>query len=355
MMFRIEMLAAREGDCLWIEYGDPQDPHRVLIDGGRGRTDKEILKRIRATGQQQVHFELVIITHVDLDHIEGILRLLNTADRPLSVGDIWFNGWRHLDQSDLEGFGPVDGEMLTTILLDESLPWNKAFQRRAIVVPQDGPLPCHELEGGLKLTLLSPAPQQLLALKPVWEEVCRDAGLDPDRQAVREPVPPGTERMGPLDIDELASSPFKPDRKEANGSSIAVLAEFAGKAALLAGDAHADMLLASLKRLPGQSGTDRVAVDAFKLPHHGSKANLSRELLDAIDCHRYLVSTSGARYKHPDPEAIARVVRYGGNQPELFFNYGSRYALLWDNPGWMDDHDYRAKYPEVRGTIAVAL
>ncbi len=28
------MLPAGHGDCLWIEYGDPGRPQRVLIDGG---------------------------------------------------------------------------------------------------------------------------------------------------------------------------------------------------------------------------------------------------------------------------------------------------------------------------------
>ena len=32
--FRIEMLAAIQGDALWIEYGNANDKNRILIDGG---------------------------------------------------------------------------------------------------------------------------------------------------------------------------------------------------------------------------------------------------------------------------------------------------------------------------------
>jgi hypothetical protein len=32
--FRITMLPALHGDCLWIEYGEEGDTHHVLIDGG---------------------------------------------------------------------------------------------------------------------------------------------------------------------------------------------------------------------------------------------------------------------------------------------------------------------------------
>ena len=33
-LFRVEMLPARQGDCLWIEWGDAQHPYRALIDAG---------------------------------------------------------------------------------------------------------------------------------------------------------------------------------------------------------------------------------------------------------------------------------------------------------------------------------
>jgi len=33
-MLRIEMLPARNGDALWIEYGDAESPRRIIVDGG---------------------------------------------------------------------------------------------------------------------------------------------------------------------------------------------------------------------------------------------------------------------------------------------------------------------------------
>lgn len=42
-MLRMEMLLAGHGDCLWIEYGDPTAPRRVLIDGGATGTYKRAL------------------------------------------------------------------------------------------------------------------------------------------------------------------------------------------------------------------------------------------------------------------------------------------------------------------------
>ena len=45
-VFSLELLPAKDGECLWIEYGDPANPHRVLIDAGRAGTHKDVLRRI---------------------------------------------------------------------------------------------------------------------------------------------------------------------------------------------------------------------------------------------------------------------------------------------------------------------
>ena len=43
--FRIEMLPAREGDCLVLVYGQRERPRRVLIDGGRKATYRTVKAR----------------------------------------------------------------------------------------------------------------------------------------------------------------------------------------------------------------------------------------------------------------------------------------------------------------------
>jgi len=71
-MFSIHMFPAGHGDCLWIEYGDPARPHRVLMDGSVKETYRERLKsRIAALAPENRHFELFVLTHIDADHIEA--------------------------------------------------------------------------------------------------------------------------------------------------------------------------------------------------------------------------------------------------------------------------------------------
>jgi hypothetical protein len=350
--FRVDLLPARRGDCLWIEYGDPQHPQRLLIDGGTRGTVREIRRRLRRLPADQRRFELLVVTHVDADHIEGVLELLGDPGLDVSFDDIWFNGWRHLPGSGFEDFGPVQGERLTTLLDRPAVPWNEheQFSKGSVSISEVGPLPTCMLPDGMKLTLLSPGAPQLAELRPVWERECRKAGLDPSQAPPPPPPvapPSGFEAFGPPDVEALANAPFEGDGSEANGTTIAMLAEFDGRRVLLAGDAYADVLLDGLRRLVGPGENDRLQLDAFKLPHHGSKANINREILAKVDCPRYLFSTNGGgrRLRHPNQEAVARVIKFGGQAVQLIFNYRQVYNAVWDDRGLMERYGYSVSYP----------
>jgi beta-lactamase superfamily II metal-dependent hydrolase len=76
---------------------------------------------------------------------------------------------------------------------------------------------------------------------------------------------------------------------------------------LLTGDAPPTAVAEGLARL-GYSALEPVELDAFKLAHHGSRANTSDDLLSMMRCDRYLVSTNGVRFGHPDKECLARII-----------------------------------------------
>jgi beta-lactamase superfamily II metal-dependent hydrolase len=65
----------------------------------------------------------------------------------------------------------------------------------------------------------------------------------------------------------------------------------------------------------------RLKIDAFKVAHHASQNNLSMELLQLLECPRYIISTNGDHFSHPDRQAIGRIIKYGGDRPALYFNY----------------------------------
>jgi hypothetical protein len=330
-VFEIEMLPARQGDALWLEYGDPAHPRRALIDAGTPDTWGALSARIAALAPGNRHFELLIVSHIDTDHIGGVLPLLADTTLGVTFGDVWFNGFRHLP-STVEPMGPVEGERLTTLLVDGGHHWNHAFGEQAVVVPDEGPLPVKLLDGGLQLTVLSPLPLQLAKLRPVWEPLVREHGLDPAVEPAKpEPLPPELESLGTPSIEQLAAKPFKSDFKEANGSSIVVLAEFEGHRALLCADAFPEVVRGSVERLL-EDGQDRLALDAFKLPHHGSRANINLGLLRRVSAPVHLISSDGTSTHHPHPEAIARTI-VTQDHPRLRFNYRTEFTERWEPRG----------------------
>lgn len=347
------MLPAREGDCLWIRYGEARKPYQVLIDGGRSATGKVLSSRFTDLPRDRRTFEVLIITHIDRDHIEGILRLLEDHKLGVTFKDIWFNGYDHLRNAQLETFGAVQGERLSTALINRKLPWNRLWKGKAVCLGTNG-LKQVGLAGGMQLTVLSPDREKLEKLIPVWKKECRDAGLIPGARPSRASRP-DLEQFGSIDIEQLAASPFKTDRAEPNGSSIAVLAEYRGKRVLLLGDAHCDRIIKSVRVL--NKGSRRLKVDALKIAHHGSEGNLSAEVLKLLNCPRYLISTNGSYFKHPSPAALARVVRFGGGKFTLYFNYRTPQTEVWDNPTWQKKYGFKTVYPDTRrnGSLTIAL
>src|SRR4051794_13305697 len=99
VMFRIEMLPAAHGDCLWIEYGTAQQAYRILVDGGPACAYPALRDRILQLPPGGRDFELLVITHIDGDHIEGIIRLLQDAETlGCMFRRIWFNGRDQLNK-----------------------------------------------------------------------------------------------------------------------------------------------------------------------------------------------------------------------------------------------------------------
>ena len=99
------------------------------------------------------------------------------------------------------------------------------------------------------------------------------------------------ERMGGFDVDGLACAATQIDYAVANGSSIAVLARWGDHSCLTTGDAHADVMIMAIDRLVGPAGV--LSVDVFKVPHHGSKSNVTTELMKRIDAKVYVFSSNG--------------------------------------------------------------
>jgi beta-lactamase superfamily II metal-dependent hydrolase len=356
-MFRIHMLPAEHGDCLWVEYGDSDRPKRILIDAGTPGTYPRALKPkiervVEAEGQ--CRFELFVITHIDADHIGGSIEFLQDSFRGnngVAIEEVWFNGYCHLDNKGPEFLGAVQAEKLTPLVQDGPWEWNKRFGNLAAMTPDEGKLPSFTV-GGMRIALLSPTLDKLQKLKPKWEKEVERAGLVPGKAYTLEEVLPEGFLGGK--VEDWAATPFKEDKAEPNGSSIAFVTEYDGKRVLFGADAHPSVLIESLKRATGNP--DVLDLTALKLPHHASKNNVSAELIAAFPAAHYLISTNGKQFRHPDKAAVARILT-GRQQAAktLHFNCPSEFNEEWKSASHKTNWKYRAKYGTLEDGLVVEL
>ena len=177
--------------------GDERRTRRILIDGGPLHAWPTLAARIGKLPAGDQRIELLVITHVDTDHIEGIIRLLALprAKWPLEPMDIWFNGF---SRSRRKGLGGREGEFLSALIhrraFDE---WNQPLGRgRRGRAPATGGH-CPAGRDGMVLTLLSPDKPKLTAMGKRWQKRCGAVGswtlgiwTPPGRNWSMKPTPP---------------------------------------------------------------------------------------------------------------------------------------------------------------------
>ena len=296
--FALEAVQAHEGDALLLRYGTAADSRLVMIDGGPADTyEPWIRPRLEALarGRAPLTVELLMVSHIDDDHINGVLDLfeqLADADgpggpAPVTVREVWHNSFRDLTRSEpprelAERERAVSRTSRPSIV--RSVPQGRAL--RALVERLGLPLNAQGadgvitdavapvvLAGDLTLTVIAPNQQRVQALQEKW-------------QATRG-VAPALERA----VD--------PDDSVFNLASLVVLAEYHGRTMLLTGDALDKDILDGLEHAGYLDADGRAHVDVLKLPHHGSDRNVSTEFFRRVMADHYVVSGDG---KHDNPE-----------------------------------------------------
>jgi hypothetical protein len=359
----IEMLPAEYGDCLWIECHRDDEVHRILIDGGPPDTAPLLQQRLAQLTPPA--FDLLVISHLDADHIGGIVELLAGGTLPAAFSDIWFNGFQHLPAPGAaRDF--AQAETLTAALTGESgageLTWNLAWNGKAVVRSDDNVKtarsltdpPAVETPWGLRITLLSPTPKRLSALWRGWDAYLSEVRAgQPSLQTYQQR---GRSLESAPDLETLAAVQSTKDATPPNGSSIAFLLEYGGRSCLFAADAFATVLGPALASLAASRGVPRLDIDAFKIPHHGSQGNVLPQLFDLVRARHYLISTSGARFGHPHDESMARIITLGGPDQTIWFNYANPHTRRWADPALLARYHYEVRYPsEPAGGITLTL
>jgi metal-dependent hydrolase (beta-lactamase superfamily II) len=356
-MLEITMLPAREGDALWIRWGNPDHPRQMIVDTGTKDTGRKIKNLILSLPENQRQFDLVVITHIDSDHIWGAISCF--VEQPsipgLVIADFWFNGQKHIFESchNLESLGPIQGDQLSD-WLEQSNHWNLAFDKKSVTASLDSPPARICFPENMFITVLGPFKKRLKELAPAWPASMLKIFNEP-------PLPPvQLEGLGIKnrlnaykleDLKKVADLISIPDTSPTNASSITLILEHEGKRILLAADALADDLIHAIKNLESQLPAH---FDAVKLPHHGSARNISSELISNIACKNWLVSTDGNRHHHPDCAAIARTI-FGSESPSIHFNVSSSHNDSWSRKSWQTKLNYEAFYGNSADGLTVKI
>jgi beta-lactamase superfamily II metal-dependent hydrolase len=325
MIFSLDVRRARKGDCLIVHYGTKNDPGLILIDGGPSQVYRphlkprlaQICKARKLAADQSLPVDLLMVSHIDDDHINGILELTkelaNAADEkrplPLKIRSFWHNSFDDIvgnnpkellasvtasfgaagmsGELDSEGFDADTARVLASAaqgfrLRDDArklkLPINKEFGGKLVMAEGERSV---DFGKGLQFTVVGPMKAELLALQKEHDAFLRRA-------------------KGKAAKAALAAFT---DNSVANLSSIVVLAEANGKRMLLTGDARGDKILEGLEKVKLLKPRNKMHVDILKVPHHGSSRNMEGIFFERIIADHYVFSGNG-EHGNPDRETL---------------------------------------------------
>lgn len=298
---QIKFLSVGCGDAIAIRFlGQDNQYYNILIDGGVEQ-DKiyvnTVKLEIQAIVDRKENIDLWIISHIDDDHIGGVLRFIQDETLRnkinLSKTKFWYNHSNqdynvNLKTSKLKSVN--QGVRLYDFLKSQSIINEKITTSLA-------PIIFH----GLKLTILSPNQK---GYDKLMKEFQAEKVISPQTsKLVASKQNDYTTKLEDFDLKN-----FVEDTAVPNGSSIALLLEYKATKILLLADSHPSVLCETLKVL-GYSAMNKLKVDLMQVPHHGSKANTSSKLLQLIDCQDFIISAD-AYNKHnlPNKETLARYI-----------------------------------------------
>ena len=378
----IELLPALNGDCILVEY---TPGHFILIDGGYVDTYQNyLLPRLKDIASRGGVIDVIVVTHIDGDHISGIIKLLEENELPIEVKAIWYNGYRHAQHIEkvcetqesfahksicIESFLPENkpvsakqGCTLSALITQKGLCWN---------APADGGMmkALRKVDfGEAVIYILSPNETDIETLGDFWrkrlikdgllkkehsEEYWNDAYefcLSKDKPGFRFHEKKVSKSF---DWDRIKEEPYEPDKSTTNGSSISFVLETKGKRFLFLGDAHSETVEKSLIELYGEEKVPFM-FDTVKLSHHGSYNNNSPRLLSMILCNQWLISTNGDKYNHPDLPTLANIITRN-NGCQLFFNYNLSVCYELEKAKYHEKYEFDVITPEKGGGISLAF
>jgi hypothetical protein len=355
MIFSLDLRRAAKGDCFILHFGSRDAPGLAIVDGGPKGVYLPHLKprllQIRKARElenaEPLPVDLLMVSHVDDDHIQGILDLtremIGNQVPSMRILSFWHNSFDDIignspDEltaavaagfgaaslvgglpagATLEGAAGRQSEETVVSGLKVLASIEQGHRLRADARQLDFPLN-PEFDGKLILARRKPAPVaerlSFVVAGPLRPEV-RKLQKKHDEWLAQQ------KKKKPTAAAALAAYV---DQSVANLSSIVVLARCGGRRMLLTGDARGDKILEGLEAVGALKPGRTMRVDLLKVPHHGSANNLDDDFFERIKARHYVFSGNG-EHGNPERAAMEMLFRARGDEPfEIHFTYPLR-------------------------------
>lgn len=334
------------GDCNVIRLVDGDEQYAIMVDCGRMTAAvREYVETVL-----HKHINLLVATHIDGDHIEGLTKMLK--DIPdLQIDYIWYNCYRRKEDAEAVELNEQQNKILERVRNELPVEFDAINYRREISAPQAKSLAKvilqnetylnvwytdyitsetadFELPGTFgKIVLLSPEKEALSKVETLMKDAFNKYFMQvwnesmSNREEINELLLRLVEaykmryEQHTISADHAAhdvafierqAKAEDADDSETNAASIAFMLECGEHRLLMLGDAYSDVVVKHLDEKYKYAGLP-IVCDAVKLAHHGSNGNSSHELMNRV-VSRYYFIPGGKGDKYPSWGTLGRVV-----------------------------------------------
>jgi len=323
-VLKLHVVQAEYGDCFILESKLGKESTTVLIDGGPYQTFEKHLKPTLQKLPLSRKLDLVVLSHIDNDHIIGLLDLLDEIKTQrerqvkelVKIGKLWHNSFNDLLQINLEPKKIFKNIFRTQNFIFKEEERKKENILTSIIMKgfQQG-RDLTQLAKSLKISV-NPGFNKLI----VVNETVKSIRLKNITFHILGPTKKNLDKLREEWNDWLSrkkltlNSEFELfqilDKSIPNLASIMFLAEIKNSKILFTGDGLAEDTIRVLLNNAMLDKEGKLHVDILKVPHHGSDRNASLEFFNTVYADYYVISANG-RDDNPSLATLRWIIESG--------------------------------------------
>lgn len=270
----MDVEAAKSGDAIPLRYQLNGVATIHVVDGGFTDTGTSIVKHVKQYYGNPTRIDRVVVTHPDADHTCG----LQTVLEEFQIGELWMlRPWLYAGEL-LDRFEHYTSAENLAKRLKECYPYIASLEQ---IATKRG-IPIREPFQGATIgafTVMAPNKSRYLDLI-VASEKTPESTEETSKGLLGELFKEAVAKVAAFIKAAWGHEVFSPSETSAeNEMSVVQYAMLCGERILLTGDAGRAALTEAAAFAPNV-GLALPGIDRFQVPHHGSRRNVSTEVLD---------------------------------------------------------------------------